>query len=177
MQRLIDMASKGEGFRLMRSRRACRVATLAAGLMWLLTALACVGAPPPSTVRTRVEVRVPAPLIEAHLREHPLLLFGARDPGTLEHRGFLLAVICSADADVTTEWTMELEGPTTVAVWVERGYADNPNTPCGITPEALRRDLIAEPFAWHPHASAQLVPGQAGVRLVLEDNGTGEPAP
>lgn len=170
------MASTGKGFHSIRSEGVRRAATFAVSAAWLLTALACVGAPTPSTVRTRVDVRVPAPLIEAHLREHPLLLFGARDPGTLEHRGFLLAVICSADADVTTAWTMELEGPTTVTVWVERGYANNPNTPCGITPEALRRDLIAEPFAWHPHASAQLVPGQAGVALVLEDNGTGEPA-
>lgn len=171
------MASTGKGFHSMRSESVRRAATFAVSAAWLLTALACVGAPAPSTIRTRVDVRVPAPLIEAHLREHPLLLFGARDPGTLEHRGFLLAVICSADADVTTAWTMELEGPTTATVWVERGYANNPNTPCGITPEALRRDLIAEPFAWHPHASAQLVPGQAGVALVVEDNGTGEPAP
>ncbi len=147
-------------------------AAFAACVLCVVLVLACRRPPESAGVRTRVDIRVPASVITAHLREHPLLLLGEQQPGTLQHRGFLLGVICSADADVTAEWTMELEGPTAVTVWVERGYANNPNTPCGITPLALRRDLIAEPPAWHPHASAQVVPGQQGVALVIENNGS-----
>lgn len=159
------------------SKQRSRVLVLCLLLVLGMMSLACMRSSGPATATTRVRIRVPSAVIAAHLREHPLLLLGKQTPGTLANRGFLLAVACSANEELQTDWIVQLSAPTELTVWIERGYANNPNTPCGITPEAARRDLIAEPPAWHPHASATVHPGQAEVLLEVANNGTGERPP
>jgi hypothetical protein len=99
-------------------------------------------------------------VLAAHAAELPLNLFVRRSPGTLENRGFLLATICSASADVVTVYSESLASNTWLTAWLERGYADNPGTPCGITEH--RHDLIVEGPRRHPQASIHLTAGASG---------------
>lgn len=120
----------------------------------------------PHASESRLSIRVPAKVLAAHARELPLNLFVRRTPGTLENRGWLLATICAANADVVTTDVEALSTETELTVWVERGYADNPGTPCGIG--IAPRDLIVQGPRRHPQASLRLIPGASG-SLVLRE--------
>ena len=109
---------------------------------------------------------MPAKVLAAHARELPLNLFVRRTPGTLENRGWLLATICTAKADVVTTDVEALSVETELTVWLERGYADNPGTPCGVG--IAPRDLIVQGPRRHPQASIRLAPGASG-SLVLRE--------
>jgi len=133
----------------------------------LLFVLGCSGrGAPPHAFESRLTIRVPAKILAAHARELPLNLFVRRAPGTLENRGWLLATICTANADLVTTDLESLSEPTELTVWLERGYADNPGTPCGVG--IAPRDLIVEGPRRHPQASMRLAPGALG-SLVLRE--------
>jgi hypothetical protein len=121
---------------------------------------------PPRRFESRLSIRVPAKILAAHARELPLNLFVRRVPGTLENRGWLLATICTANADVLTRDVEALTAETELTVWLERGYAGNPGTPCGVG--IAPRDLIVEGPRRHPQASLRLAPGVSG-SLVLRE--------
>jgi hypothetical protein len=147
VERLPDLARAP----LTRSSLASRMKL---GGAWLLFLQACGWLPPSHAAQSRVQIRVPAGVLAAHAAELPLNLFVRRSPGTLENRGFLLATICTASSDVGTAYVASLAAETELTVWVERGYADNPGTPCGISAE--QRDMIVEGPRRHPQASLRL---------------------
>ena len=133
---------------------------------WLCLAQACSLLTPSRAAESRLEIRVPASVLARHASELPLNLFVRRAPGTLENRGFLLATICSASSDVVTTDIESLAVDTELTVWVERGYADNPGTPCGIG--IYPRDLIVEGPRRHPQVSLRLAPGASRAVVVHE---------
>jgi len=133
---------------------------------WLLVQGCSWRGAPPRPAESRLSIRVPAKTLAAHARELPLNLFLRRAPGTLENRGWLLATICTANADIVTTDVESLTTATELTVWLERGYADNPGTPCGVG--IAPRDLIVEGPRRHPQASLRLAPGANG-SLVLRE--------
>jgi hypothetical protein len=139
----------------MRAIRLCCLAVLALG---------CAETPPRVSPTAHIDVRVPSDVLGDVTM--PVDLYGRRVPGTLEHRGFLLGTICDTESDVSTEWTIPLEAETEVTVWIVPGYAHDPNTPCGITPEEYRRDRIATQPEGMPSARARVAPGDR-VSLVI----------
>ena len=128
----------------------------ALGGAWLLL-LGCSRGAAPHASESRLSIRVPAKILAAHRRELPLNLFVRRAPGTLENRGWLLATICSPSTDVVVSDVELLSEETELTVWLERGYADDPGTPCGVG--IAPRDLIVEGPRRHPQASLRLPPG------------------
>ena len=105
----------------------------------------------------------------AHAAELPLSLYVRRTPGTLANRGILLATICEPGAALATVYVWRPESPSEqVEAWIEPSYADDPNTPCEITPEPLRRTRIVAGPTGRPIASAPLAPGGRAT-LVLAD--------
>ncbi|MCB9594317.1 MAG: hypothetical protein H6719_16405 [Sandaracinaceae bacterium] len=134
-----------------------------------LALLGCVEPPPPATPAANVRVEVPEAVIAAHAAELPLSLYVRRTPGTLANRGILLATICEPGAALATVYVWRPESPSEqVEAWIEPSYADDPNTPCEITPEPLRRTRIVAGPTGRPIASAPLAPGGRAT-LVLAD--------
>lgn len=122
--------------------------------------------PPPAVAHASLEIVVPRDVIAGQVRTQPQTLHVRRTPGTLANRGLLIATLCSDDADFVTRWSEAIEVETVTDVWFEPGYRDNPNTPCGEVPEALRRDLIVAGPEGRPSARITLRPG-AHERVVL----------
>ena len=113
-------------------------------LAWATWLGGCCFAPEvrPSATPASLEIVVPRDVLAGQLDDQPQTLHVRRTPGTLENRGFLIATLCSDEADFVTRWAEAIVVETSIDVWIEPGYRDNPNTPCGEVPEPLRRDLI-----------------------------------
>jgi hypothetical protein len=120
----------------------------------------------PSVEPASLEIVVPREVLAGQVTDQPQTLHVRRTPGTLEYRGFLIATLCSDEADFETRWSEAIEVETSIDVWIEPGYRDDPNTPCGDVPEALRRDLIVAGPRGRPSARITLRPG-AHERVVL----------
>lgn len=138
----------------------------ALGVSVLFQALACSRLGPSRAAESHLQIRVPASVIAPHATELPLNLFVRRTPGTLENRGFLLATICGAGSDVVTTSLESFAVDTELTVWLERGYADNPSTPCGVGLHP--GDMIVEGPRRHPQASLRLAPGANGSVVLSE---------
>lgn len=115
--------------------------------------------PRPPVERASLEIVVPVDVLRGEVDEQPQTLHVRRAPGTLENRGFLIATLCSDDAEFVTQWSEVIDVETVVEVWFEPGYRDNPNTPCGEVPESLRRDIIVAGPRGRPSAQITLRPG------------------
>ncbi len=113
----------------------------------------------PTVAPASLEIVVPAEVLRGQVDAQPQTLHVRRTPGTLENRGFLIATLCSDDTDFVTQWSEAIEVETVVEVWFEPGYRDDPNTPCGEVPQALRRDIIVAGPRGRPSAQITLRPG------------------